>query len=265
MIQATLFQLDNYGPWTTTPSPRREMDLQVLQAELYADVASFVGDRQGYAFYARGDNILAFTNGLDDEDHGHLQASVRNRYPVTLSAGIGSGQTPRAAVADASERLQQAGSAQDSDRIEVLRGDPVADPGDLTVAHFDVVDATGRYTDSEGAFGSHLAISRAAAALSERLYREYDGLGFFVGGDNVIAVCPPTVEEYGTLVDDVAEATGVALQVGVGSGETAASAGMDAKHALEEAREQSTAVVRSGNQETGAVQAMETADGPVTR
>lgn len=38
MIQMTLIQIDNYGPWTVTPNPRNESDLQILQAELFADV-----------------------------------------------------------------------------------------------------------------------------------------------------------------------------------------------------------------------------------
>ena len=37
MIQMTLIQIDNYGPWTVTPRPRTESDLQILQAELFAD------------------------------------------------------------------------------------------------------------------------------------------------------------------------------------------------------------------------------------
>ena len=43
MIQMTLIQIDNYGPWTVTPRPRRESDLQRLQAQLYADLNSMMG------------------------------------------------------------------------------------------------------------------------------------------------------------------------------------------------------------------------------
>ena len=31
MIQMTLIQIDNYGPWTVTPRPRTESDLHSLQ------------------------------------------------------------------------------------------------------------------------------------------------------------------------------------------------------------------------------------------
>ena len=46
MIQMTLIQIDNYGPWTVTPRPRTESDLQILQAELFADVQRLKTDTQ---------------------------------------------------------------------------------------------------------------------------------------------------------------------------------------------------------------------------
>jgi GTP cyclohydrolase IIa len=238
VIQASLLQLDDYGPWTTTPHPRREMDLQTLQSRLYADVAAFVGSRDGYAFYTRGDNLLAFTNGLDRTAHERLQTSVRNRYPVTLSVGLGTGATPRAAVEAATEPLQAAGSAQDGDRTEVLAGETLAAPDPFDVAHFDVVDATGAYTDSEAAYGAYLDISSGFDALARRLYRGHDALTFFVGGDNAIAVCPPLDgSTYDDAIEHVRSAADVDLRVGVGRARTATAAGMDAKHALERGRD----------------------------
>ena len=245
--QLTLLQLDNYGPWTVTPEPRREMDLQTLQSRLYADCAQFVGSRDGYAFFARADNMVAVTNGMDRRDHELLQESIRNRYPVTVSLGIGVGDTPAAALDVATDRLQAAGSAQDGDRREVLAGDPV-DPATTTdeaieIAHFDVNDATGRYTDRLNEFDSFLEIEQGYASLMRYLREEHGGLSFFVGGDNVIAAVPDlTRADYREAIDHVADAADVDLKVGVGTGSTAASAGMDAKHALEICRHEGTAI-----------------------
>ena len=86
-VQLSLVQLDNYGPWTVTPSPRRETDLQSLQAQLYADFADFVGREDGYAFFDRFDNIIGVTNGIDRRSHERFQEHVRNQYPVTVSIG----------------------------------------------------------------------------------------------------------------------------------------------------------------------------------
>ena len=48
--QVTHIQIDNYGPWTVTPEPRREVDLQTLQSRLYADLSQLFGNRDGYVW-----------------------------------------------------------------------------------------------------------------------------------------------------------------------------------------------------------------------
>jgi len=245
--QVTLVQIDNYGPWTVTPEPRREVDLQTLQSRLYADLSQFVGNRGGYVFFTRFDNMVAVTNGLDEADHELLQESVRNRYPVTLSLGVATGTSPAQALADATEAVQDHGSAQDKSRREVLEGRTVGaeyrSDDDVHVAHFDVVNATGKYTDELDAFETFTHIEQGYASLMRELYTEYDGLAFFVGGDNVIATCPELSEEaYRGVIEHVQADADVELQVGVGSGRTAHEAGMDAKHALEDCRARNTTV-----------------------
>ncbi len=234
-------QLDDYGPWTTTPEPRRETDLQALQARLFADVADFFGQRDGYAFAGRFDNMVGVATQEDPAEFERLQERIRNRYPVTLSIGVGTAATPAAALRAAGEELQAAGSAQAADRREVL-GHRVADgvtgdPTRVTIAHFDVVDATGSYTDRVAPTQARLRIQEAMTALASYLHTDHEAVTHFVGGDNAIAVCPPLDR---TAVDGavahVREATGVELQAGVGHGSTAHAAGFDAKHALETCR-----------------------------
>jgi len=243
--QVTLIQLDNYGPWTVTPEPTPEMDLQVLQATLYADLARLVGARDGYAFHGRFDNMVAITNGLDLEDHARIQSSLNHRYPVTVSMAVAAEKRPASALSTATERLQAAGSAQDRDRRSVLVGKTIDDPGpgDLQIAHFDVVDSTTEYTDRLNAFDAHVAIQSGVVKLQQYLGEAHDSLSFFVGGDNVIAACPDvTRTDFETAIARVADETGLELQVGVGSGATAADAGMAAKHALEACRYQGTRI-----------------------
>jgi GTP cyclohydrolase IIa len=129
--QISVLQLDNYGPWTVTPEPRREMDLQALQSRIYADVAQFIGSRGGYVFPSRFDNMIAVTNGLGQDDLRTLQKTVGNRYPVTVSICTGVGSPPDQALTLASNELQESGSAQDPDRRELLRGTPLP-PSDRT-------------------------------------------------------------------------------------------------------------------------------------
>jgi len=247
--QVTLIQIDNYGPWTVTPEPRRETDLQTLQSRLYADLSQAVGNRDGYVFFTRFDNMIAVTNGMDLDDHARLQQSVGNRYPVSVSLSIAVDDSPIDALETATERLQAAGSAQDKDRREILRGEPMSavdrTDDDVQIAHFDVVDATGKYTDRLNAYDSFINIEQGYAAVMKHMRESHDSLSFFVGGDNIIAVCPNLpAEAYESAIDHVSDAVDVDLQVGVGKSDNAHDAGMAAKHALETCRYNGTRVER---------------------
>ncbi len=245
--QVTLIQIDNYGPWTVTPEPRREADLQTMQSRLYADISQFVGNHGGYTFFTRFDNMIAVTNGLSLEDHAVLQESVGNRYPVTLSLGVATGTSPVQALADATELVQDAGSAQDKNRREILDG-RVVDAGhdtrdDVQIAHFDVIDATGEYTDELNAYDTFIEIEQGYAELMRHMRHSHRSLSFFVGGDNIIVVCPNLEEaDYREAIGHVEQAVDVELQVGVGRGADAHNAGMAAKHALETCRADGTRV-----------------------
>jgi GTP cyclohydrolase IIa len=245
--QLTLIQIDNYGPWTVTPAPRREVDLQTMQSRLYADLSQMFGNLDGYVFFTRFDNMIAVSNGMDLEDHARIQESVANRYPVTISMAVGHAASPANALIEATAQLQEQGSAQDENRTQELLGQTLEDVDrtdrDLHVAHFDVIDATGKYTDELDAFSTFIHIEQGYAALMQHLHDEYGALAFFVGGDNVIAVCPELTEsDYEAIIEHVEATADVTLQVGVGSGTSAHDAGMGAKHGLEECRENATRI-----------------------
>jgi len=245
--QVTLVQIDNYGPWTVTPEPRREADLQTLQSRLYADISQFVGNRDGYVFFTRFDNMIAVTNGLSMADHELLQESVGNRYPVTLSLGIAPGPSPVQALSEATTQIQAAGSAQDEHRREILEGRTIDDADraseDVQIAHFDVIDATGEYTDELNAFDSFIEIEQGYASLMRHMRHAHDSLSFFVGGDNVIVVCPDLERaDYLEAIEHVQAEVAVELQVGVATGASAHEAGYGAKHALERCRANGTRV-----------------------
>lgn len=244
-LQVTVIQLDNYGPWTVTPSPRPEPDLQVLQSRMHADLAERFGHYGGYVFPTRYDNLIAVTNGCSMDEHARIQRAMGNTYPVTVSMAVASASVPARAVEKATERLQTAGSAQDSDRREILAGESTADEAasSVVIAHFDVIDATANFTDRTGAYDAFLDIRGAVEVLKRHMYDEHGAVGFFVGGDNAILVCPELPSKtYERAIEHVRAETGVALQVGVGEGETAQAAGMAAKHGLEDCRNRQTTV-----------------------
>lgn len=243
MVRATLVQLDNYGPWTVNPEPRRECDLQTLQSRLYADLCQRFGAHGSLTFFSRFDNIVAFTEGVSEDEHRKVQRSIGNRYPVTVSMGVADGKTPKEAVRRASALVQREGSAQDSGRRETLStrtGNEALTNGhaneDVQIAHFDIEDATGRYTDEIDAYECQLVVERVCLALMEEMWKR-DAATFFVGGDNYVSVAHHLGDdEYDEVLGAVERATGVELKVGVGEGETPAEAGMRAKEGLEHCR-----------------------------
>ena len=164
MIQMTLIQIDNYGPWTVTPRPRNESDLQILQAELYADLERQFANKKGLVFFTRFDNLLAVTNGIDEEDHLRIQRSIRNRYPITISMGVGAAETPHEAQKLATIALQKEGGAQSSKRKEILAIDSLA-PADennlVQAAHIDINSVTETLTDIESAFDTNFMVNKA--------------------------------------------------------------------------------------------------------
>lgn len=239
MVQVTLIQIDNYGPWTVTPEPKREVDLQTLQSRLYADLCQLFGNSGCLVFFTRFDNMIAVSNGMTIEDHRAIQRSVRNRYPVTISMSVGSGDSPRIALEGASRSLQETGSAQDSQRREQLLGEGIGKKDEtVQIAHFDVNNSTQRYTDELNAFDTFIHIEEGYATLMEYMWMGFDSMSFFVGGDNVISVASDLNEEdYMGAIEHVESEAEVRLKVGIGQGRIPENAGRDAKEGLEMCRE----------------------------
>ncbi|MFB6283545.1 MAG: GTP cyclohydrolase IIa [Halobacteria archaeon] len=237
-MQASIIQIDNYGPWTVTPEPRREVDLQALQSRLYADICQHYGSYGGLVFYTRFDNVIAITNGVDPEHHRKLQQTVSNRYPVTVSLGVSNDPNPKKAIGEASSVLQDSGSAQDAgreSRLEIAKSASVDD--EVQIAHFDDNDVTSTTTDQVDGFEATLRIQEAYLELARKMWVEHDSMTFFVGGDNFISVTPGlTKGEYMDVVENVGTSRKIDLKVGVGESKTPEEAGMQAKLGLEKCR-----------------------------
>lgn len=237
MIQITLIQIDNYGPWTVTPGPRAEPDLQTLQSRLYGDLEREFGVHGGIVFFNRFDNLIAVSNGMDYDDHKLIQDSIRNRYPITISMGVGTAPTAYEAQKIATEMIQKGGGAQSASRSEVLNIDSLADDdGFVQIAHIDIDDVTGLLTDVETAFDTSIKVYEVLNALMVEL-SSIGGLCFFIGGDNYMApsnnITDDTLRDALACVDDK---TGVKLKAGIGRSKTPAKAADMADIGLEDIR-----------------------------
>ncbi len=238
MIQMTLIQIDNYGPWTVTPKPRNESDLQILQAELFADIQKQFATKKGLVFFTRFDNMLAITNGINEEDHLRIQRSIKNRYPVTISMGVGAAETPHEAQKLATVALQNEGGAQSSERKEILAIDSLVDEdsGYVQVAHIDINSVTETLTDVESAFDTSFMVNKAQHYLMTKLIKK-GALLFFIGGDNFMSPCNGLSEkEIEEILMEINDEIGIGLKAGIGRGRNAEDAAYMADIGLENIR-----------------------------
>lgn len=237
MIQMTLIQIDNYGPWTVTPTPKAEADLQILQAELYADIQRQFAAKGGLVFFTRFDNMLAVTNNIDVEDHLRIQKSIGNRYPITVSMGVGAAETPYEAQRDATTALQKYGGAQ-SDRKEILAIDGLVNKEEsfVQIAHIDINGITDSLTDIIPAYDTSFIVNRVQHFLMKKLI-EKGSLLFFIGGDNFMSPCNGlNPEGLLRIIEEIEDEISIALKAGVGKAPTAEKAANLADLALEEIR-----------------------------
>lgn len=242
MIQITLIQIDNYGPWTVTPGPRHEPDLQALQSRLYGDLEREFGAHGGIVFFNRFDNLIAISNGMDYDDHLLIQDSIRNRYPITISMGIGTAQTAFEAQKIATEMIQKGGGAQNAERKEILNIDSLADKDDseVRIAHIDIDDITNTLTDIKTAFDTSIEVYKVLYILMDEISK-VGSMCFFIGGDNYMApINNVTEDELQKVLDNVYEKTGIHLKAGIGIGKKALKAADLADIGLEEIRAKKT-------------------------
>lgn len=238
MIQITLIQIDNYGPWTVTPGPRAEPDLQALQSRLYGDLEREFGARGGIVFFNRFDNLIAVSNGIGEEDHIKIQQSIRNRYPVTISMGVATRETPIEAQDVATKMIQKGGGAQSQDRCEVLNIESLAteDNSKVQMSHIDINDITKTLTDIETAYDTSIKVYEVLIELMKEL-KKLGGLCFFIGGDNFMAPTNGiTKSALREALKNVDEKTGVTLKAGVGISRKAGRAADLADLGLEDIR-----------------------------
>lgn len=237
-IQLTLVQIDNYGPWTVTPEPRREAELQSLQADLFTELERQFGARKGLIFTTRFDNMLAITNGISLDEHRAIQRAVNEKFPVTVSMSIGAASTPYEAQVQATLALQRAGGSRSAERRGVLVGSSVdeQDGNWVQIAHIDV-NHSALITDSQPIYDTHLILQKTYLALMSSLLRR-KALVFYTGGDNFMA--PSNGLDARELVDvfsEVKRQLGFGLKAGVGAAQTAEEAAHLANEGLHEIRD----------------------------
>ncbi|MEM2866842.1 MAG: GTP cyclohydrolase IIa [Candidatus Hadarchaeales archaeon] len=238
MLQLTLIQLDNYGPWTVTPRPHPEAELQVLQAEIFSSLEEEFRRRKGLVFQARQDNLLALSNGISLSEHRKIAGKINTKFPVTVSMGVGVARTPYEAQRRASRALQGLGSSRSGERRGKVAGETLKSPeeGVVQIAHLDLNHST-RLTDTKPIYDTHLLIQRTHLALMELLLPK-KCLVFYTGGDNFMAPSNGLpLEGLSSVFSQIKRRLGVGLKAGVGVARTAERAALLASEGLHEIRQ----------------------------
>jgi GTP cyclohydrolase IIa len=245
-VQLTIIQIDNYGPWTNTLGNDREHQLQILQSNLYALLQESFAAKNGLVFFNRFDEMLAVTNGITEEEHLEIQKQVRDQFPISVSMGVGVAETPFEAQMKASKLLQKAGSAQSTDRRNVLACTRTLSLTEayVQVIHVDVDGITRKMTDQASAFETSLNVMSVYTDLM-RLFKQHGALLFFVGGDNFMGLANGvSVDLISTLLQGYMSEN-LQLKCGVGIASTGRKAAELATRNLELIRNERTNFILS--------------------
>jgi len=194
LIQITCIQIDNFGPFTEEMGNYREHKIQILLSEIFIFLQKHFNRYGGLVFSASKDNMIAVSNGISIKQHQFFINKLEKKFPITVSMGIGTGNTPLNAQIEASEVLIAKGSAQSSrKKVLAYNGHKLPIKNSVKVAHVDINFYTKLATDVNPFYKNYMDLNRGYLTLMESL-QTIGVLCFFNGGDNFICVCPPSME-----------------------------------------------------------------------
>ncbi len=234
MIQLTIIRIEGYGQWTLTLGSDREAQLQMLQARIYHDVQRLFSERDSIVFFNRFDEYFAITNGLDADDHLHIQHELTKLYDnMLMSMTIGAGKTAFEANLNA-YRTRKEGRMLDGNSRIFGSVQPQADVAQIM--HIDI--------DSSAKVGNWLSpyeLTALVMKIYSRLVEEFlkhNSLAFFLGGANGMVISNGmTKEQADVVLKKVTAGNDIKLNCGIGIGKTGRRAAEAATKALDTIRD----------------------------
>jgi GTP cyclohydrolase IIa len=234
MIQLTIIRIEGYGQWTLTLGSDREAQLQMLQARIYHDVQRLFSERDGIVFFNRFDEYFAITNGLDIDDHRHIQHELTKLYDnMLMSMTIGVGKTAFGANLNA-YRTRKEGRMLDSNAR--IFGS-LQHPADIAqIMHIDI-DSSTKVGNWLSPYELTALIMKIYSTLAEE-FLKHNSLAFFLGGDNVMVISNGmTKEQADEVLKKVTAGNDIKLNCGIGIGKTGRRAAEAATRALDTIRD----------------------------
>jgi len=234
MIQLTIIRIEGYGQWTLTLGSDREAQLQMLQARIYHDVQRLFSERDSIVFFNRFDEYFAITNGLDIDDHRHIQHELTKLYDnMSMSMTIGIGKTAFEANLNA-YRTRKEGRMLDSNAR--IFGS-LQHPADVAqIMHIDI-DSSTKVGNWLSPYELTALVMKIYSTLAEE-FLKHNSLAFFLGGDNVMVISNGmTKEQADEVLKKVTAGNDIKLNCGIGIGKTGRRAAEAATRALDTIRD----------------------------
>ena len=234
MIQLTIIRIEGYGQWTLTLGSDRETQLQMLQARIYHDVQRLFSERDSIVFFNRFDEYFAITNGLDADDHLHIQRELTKLYDnMLMSMTIGAGKTAFEANLNA-YRTRKEGRMLDGNSRIFGSVQPQADVAQIM--HIDI-DSSAKVGNWLSPYELTALVMKIYSRLAEE-FLKHDSLAFFLGGDNVMVISNGMAKEQADVVlKKVTAGNDIKLNCGIGIGKTGRRAAEAATKALDTIRD----------------------------
>jgi GTP cyclohydrolase IIa len=235
LIQLTIIRIEGYGQWTLTLGSDREAQLQMLQAKIYHDVQRLFSERDSIVFFNRFDEYFAITNGLDADDHRHIQHELRKLYDnMLMSMTIGVGKTAFEANLHA-YCLRKEGRMLDSSAR--IFGSLQQHPADVAqIMHIDI-DSSTKVGNRLSPYELTALVMKIYSTLAEE-FLKHNSLAFFLGGDNVMVISNGmTKEQADAVLTRVMAGNNIKLNCGIGIGKTGRRAAEAATKALDTIRD----------------------------
>jgi GTP cyclohydrolase IIa len=235
MIQLTIIRIEGYGQWTLTLGSDREAQLQMLQARIYHDVQRLFSERDSIVFFNRFDEYFAITNGLDADDHLHIQHELTKLYDnMLMSMTIGAGKTAFEANLNAYRtRKDERRMLDDNARIF---GSVHSQADVAQIMHIDI-DSSAKVGNRLSPYELTVLVMKIYTRLAEE-FLKHNSLAFFLGGDNIMVISNGmTKEQADEVLKRVMAGNDIKLNCGIGIGKTGRRAAEAATKALDTIRD----------------------------
>lgn len=235
MIQLTIVRIEGYGQWTLTLGSDREAQLQMLQARIYYDVQRLFSERGSIVFFNRFDEYFAITNGLNAEDHLHIQRELTKLYDnMLMSMTIGAGKTALEANLNAYRTRKVGRRILDGNTRIFGNLQPQADIAQIM--HIDI-DSSAKVGNRLSPYELTVLVMKIYSRLAEE-FLKYNSLAFFLGGDNIMVISNGmTKEQADGVLKSVTAGDDIKLNCGIGIGKTGRRAAEAATKALDTIRD----------------------------